>query len=332
MGIDASNGQTDNPTKKKTTNQLQSLENFYSGVTFPYPVGSLMAGISSRCATERMYQLVRKKARHKVLEQLTKSQSVGRINHTDKDQVLLQILLSKDSILKKIFRKDGPTLGFEFDAAPGNAVGYHTELQEPEPCHGKLQTAKRSKRQSSQRKSQERRKSTRIGKLEVSYAYDWFWGMLFLCLLLTFQVSLGKDMNQKESCLKNCKLFLDKFSEQSSELIDLVDDEELELKELQVGSNSLRCSAHLASNGRHGCPLCKGWLLFQFFSGSALFTVVSCFSCCSSYEISYFAFYLQVVQFILTHSVTIEADPFTLDEFVQAFHDKVHFLQGLFIT
>ncbi|RWW56511.1 hypothetical protein BHE74_00036781 [Ensete ventricosum] len=148
MGIDASNGQTDNPTKKKTTNQLQSLEKFYSGVTFPYPVGSLsfiakldqtsnkqnlsghgrVAGISSRCATERMYQLVRKKARHKVLEQLTKSQSVGRINHTDKDQVLLQILLSKDSILKKIFRKDGPTLGFEFDAAPGNAVGYHTGM------------------------------------------------------------------------------------------------------------------------------------------------------------------------------------------------------------
>ncbi|RRT52608.1 hypothetical protein B296_00038793, partial [Ensete ventricosum] len=114
MGIDASNGQTDNPTKKKTTNQLQSLEKFYSGVTFPYP-----------------------------------------------------ILLSKDYILKKIFRKDGPTLGFEFDAAPGNAVGYHTELQEPEPCHGKLQTAKRSKRQSSQRKSQERRKSTRIGKVTL---------------------------------------------------------------------------------------------------------------------------------------------------------------------
>lgn len=98
----------------------------------------------------------------------------------------------------------------------------------------------------------------------MSYAYDQFWGMLSLCLLLTFQVSSGKDMNQKEPCLKDCKLFLDKFSEQSSELIDLVDDEELELKELQVGSNPLRCSAHLASNGRHGCPLCKGWLLFQY--------------------------------------------------------------------
>lgn len=56
--------------------------------------------------------------------------------------------------------------------------------------------------------------------------------------------------------------------------------------------------------------------------------MVLCFSCCSNYDISYFAIYLQVVQFILTHSVTIEAGPFTLDEFVQAFHDKVHFYKA----
>lgn len=87
-----------------------------------------MAGTRSRCAIERMYQLVKQKARHKVLEQLMKSHSVGRINHTDKDQVLLQILLSKDYILKKIFRKDGPTLGMEFDAPPGNAFCYHTGM------------------------------------------------------------------------------------------------------------------------------------------------------------------------------------------------------------
>ncbi|CAL9042752.1 unnamed protein product [Musa banksii] len=441
MGIDASNGQADNQTKKKTTNQLQSLEKFYSEEKYPEQTkmeeyASLLnltynqiriwfverrrkerrdnetmtsnvesflngsssqaskftdghgrvAGITSRCAIERMYQLVKQKARHKVLERLMKSHSVGRINHTDKDQVLLQILLSKDYILKKIFRKDGPTLGIEFDAPPGNAICYHTELQEPEPCHGKLQTPKRRKalvshilatrslpesdlctrkhgmgkglmtvwratcpssqelptgvnytdrsaswkplrstasrrapsshaakqlqqresrmRQSSQRKSQERRKpSTRIGK-----------------------VSSGKDMNQKEPCLKDCKLFLDKFSEQSSELIDLVDDEELELKELQVGSNPLRCSAHLASNGRHGCPLCKD-LLARFPPQTIkMKQLFSTRPWDSSPELVKKLF--KVVQFILTHSVTIEAGPFTLDEFVQAFHDKDSLLLG----
>uniref|UniRef100_A0A0E0LNF8 Homeobox domain-containing protein n=1 Tax=Oryza punctata TaxID=4537 RepID=A0A0E0LNF8_ORYPU len=42
--------------------------------------------------------------------------------------------------------------------------------------------------------------------------------------------------------------------------VTLVDDEELELRELQAGPNPLRCSAHLSSSGRHGCPLCKDLL------------------------------------------------------------------------
>lgn len=42
----------------------------------------------------------------------------------------------------------------------------------------------------------------------------------------------------------------------------LVDDEELELRELQSGPNPLRCSAHLFSSGRRGCALCKGPYLF----------------------------------------------------------------------
>ncbi|GAA0170594.1 hypothetical protein LIER_24819 [Lithospermum erythrorhizon] len=40
----------------------------------------------------------------------------------------------------------------------------------------------------------------------------------------------------------------------------LVDDEELELQELQAGPNPFTCSAHLSTNGLHGCPLCKDLL------------------------------------------------------------------------
>lgn len=37
---------------------------------------------------------------------------------------LLQDLLTPDYILKKVFRKDGPPLGVEFDSLPSGAVGY----------------------------------------------------------------------------------------------------------------------------------------------------------------------------------------------------------------
>lgn len=38
----------------------------------------------------------------------------------------------------------------------------------------------------------------------------------------------------------------------------LLDDEELELRELQAGPNPLTCSAHFASDPVHGCSFCKG--------------------------------------------------------------------------
>jgi hypothetical protein len=57
-----------------------------------------------------------------------------------------------------------------------------------------------------------------------------------------------------------CELSADRLD--SSEGQDgestLVDDEELELRELQSGPNPLRCSAHLSSSGQHSCALCKG--------------------------------------------------------------------------
>ena len=67
-----------------------------------------------------------------------------------------------------------------------------------------------------------------------------------------------QDAIQQEPHLRDCNLSLDESFEQSSEPMTLVGDEELELEELQEGPNPLRCSTHLASNGRHGCSLCKG--------------------------------------------------------------------------
>ena len=45
----------------------------------------------------------------------------------------------------------------------------------------------------------------------------------------------------------------------------LVDDEELELRELRAGPNPLTCTEHFAANRLFGCSLCKGlfWLYFS---------------------------------------------------------------------
>lgn len=39
----------------------------------------------------------------------------------------------------------------------------------------------------------------------------------------------------------------------------LVDDEELEMRELRAGPNPLTCSDHLGASGLRGCSLCRGW-------------------------------------------------------------------------
>lgn len=44
----------------------------------------------------------------------------------------------------------------------------------------------------------------------------------------------------------------------------LVDDEELELRELQLGSNPQKCSDHLGTSGVLGCSLCRGWWFFYY--------------------------------------------------------------------
>ena len=73
------------------------------------------------------------------------------------------------------------------------------------------------------------------------------------------QVECNKDDNRKKAYKAECKLAIVELrsQEQSGALMVLMDDEELELRELQAGPNPLACS-HLAIDGRHSCSLCKG--------------------------------------------------------------------------
>ena len=76
----------------------------------------------------------------------------------------------------------------------------------------------------------------------------------------------GNNTKKQTQLLKEkCELALEgeRCQEDLEKFALLVDDEELELRELQAGPNPLRCSAHFATNGLHGCSLCKGW--YEYF-------------------------------------------------------------------
>ena len=83
----------------------------------------------------------------------------------------------------------------------------------------------------------------------------------FRSFMVHFQGASGRFEQRKQARKEKCELALEGLTceENLDQLVNLVDDEELELKELQAGPNPLSCSAHLATNGSHGCSLCKGY-------------------------------------------------------------------------
>ncbi|CAK9187629.1 unnamed protein product [Ilex paraguariensis] len=76
------------------------------------------------------------------------------------------------------------------------------------------------------------------------------------------KVECQKIERRKQPCKEKCELALEgvRCQEELGQFAMLVDDEELELRELQAGPNPLTCSAHFATNGLHGCSLCKDLL------------------------------------------------------------------------
>ncbi|XP_047334234.1 homeobox-DDT domain protein RLT3 [Impatiens glandulifera] len=106
----------------------------------------------------------------------------------------------------------------------------------------------------------------------------------------------------------------------------LVEDEELELRELQAGPNPLTCRAHFSTNGMHGCSLCKDRLA-KFPPSSVMmrppFLVQPWVS---SPELVKKLF--KVLHFLYTYAVMIDTSSFTLDELAQALVDKDSILLG----
>ncbi|XP_010542047.1 PREDICTED: homeobox-DDT domain protein RLT3-like [Tarenaya hassleriana] len=141
------------------------------------------------------------------------------------------------------------------------------------------------------------------------------------------EVELHKDKT-RVACKENCELSLDEeVSEENQEKFAiLLDDEELEMRELQAGANPLTCSGHHPSSGLHVCFLCKD-LLPKFPPNSVKMKLPFGMHPWDSSPESVKKLF-KVLHFLYTYSVALDMHYFTLEEFVKAFHDKDSLLLG----
>lgn len=98
------------------------------------------------------------------------------------------------------------------------------------------------------------------GEYILSLVLVWFILGALLKLYFTFQARRNNHQIEKPPRMGKCKLALEEVITQ--ECIDhfsmLVDDEDLERRELQGSGNPLSCSDHVSSDGLHSCLLGKG--------------------------------------------------------------------------
>ncbi|GMI70898.1 hypothetical protein like AT4G12750 [Hibiscus trionum] len=308
-----------------------------------------------------------------------------------KKMLLPQDLLPAQYILKKVFRKDGPLLGVEFDSLPSQAFFHCEGSKESHPADqecergaakrrkvfeftgmnnqnnscekapvkkhgigkglmtvwrvvnpeggniptgvdfsnreiGAPQTSPAVRRQPPRNKrrqplvSQMKQRSLEKKLQEKNRAS--------VKRRVELMVKSNKNDNQMQPRKEKCELALDGIvsNECPDHLAMLVDDEELELRELQAGPNPLTCADHLGTSGLLGCSLCKD-LLAKFPPTSVkMKQPFSMQPWDSSPETVKKLF--KVFHFLYTYSVTLDTCSFTLDEFAQAFHDKDSLLLG----
>ncbi|XP_010557732.1 PREDICTED: homeobox-DDT domain protein RLT3 isoform X2 [Tarenaya hassleriana] len=301
------------------------------------------------------------------------SSVVEKRSNAGKKKASVQELLAPQYILAKIFRKDGPPLGVEFDSLPsrirkaswlvsadqqkqrvarkrkiselinrdcieenaaqtkhGMGKGLMTVWRATNPTCGLfppgidltgegIALPRSSSRNSRPQKKTQRQLASILKMLQKRSREKKKHSM-------NREVELGKDETRIE-CKEKCELALyEEVSEDNRKKIVLVDDEELEMRELQTGPNPVSCSGHHPSSGLHGCFLCKD-LLPQFPPNSVKmklpFGVHPWDSTAESVKKLF-----KVLHFLFTYSVTLDMCSFSLEELAKAFHDKDSLLLG----
>ncbi|XP_042046223.1 homeobox-DDT domain protein RLT3-like isoform X1 [Salvia splendens] len=316
------------------------------------------------------------------------------MNEDDYRHRLQEVLYTPEVIFAKIFRKDGPPLGDEFDPLPSNAfpggprrshleenrhhkrrkVSLHTMSDYDTCCEGSPHAQshgmgkgpmnahggpvkKYGMGKGLMTKDSVRRHKYGIGKGLMS-SRDFEHGSCSSgnviqkkkkrakphesilkklanrerakrkASLRYRKVEPQKIQKRKKPHKDRCELALENAKcLENTEFAMLLDDEELELRELQEGPNPLSCSAHLTTSGSHGCSLCKD-LLAKFPPSSVTMKLpLSIQPWASSPELVNKLF--KVFHFISTYAATIGTHSFTIDEFARSFHDKDSLLIGL---
>ncbi|KAK1379239.1 hypothetical protein POM88_025983 [Heracleum sosnowskyi] len=145
----------------------------------------------------------------------------------------------------------------------------------------------------------------------------------------------------KQQRKEKCELVIqgERCREHQNRFSTLLDDEEMELRELQTELNPPTCSAHFASNPVHGCSFCKD-LLAKFPPNSVVTRqplymqpwdsspeLVKKLFKISVYILSFDCLNL-CCNFLCTYAARIPIHSFTFDEFALAFHDKDSLLLG----
>ncbi|XP_011008202.1 PREDICTED: uncharacterized protein LOC105117236 isoform X1 [Populus euphratica] len=317
------------------------------------------------------------------------SEVQGRIGKRRKKLVLIQDLLTSDYILGKIFRKDGPPLGLEFDSLPTRAFHGCEDSRNSHPVHQENQRANKRGKVSmcAAFDDQNCNESAPVKKHGMGKGLMTVWRVTnpdggdfptgIHCggsqITVTPQIStpmprkqppqkkmrrqpvsslvkqrmLQKELQekrkpsvkrreaeskrdeiQKQSFREKCELALERLMNQDrlNQFAMLVDDEELELRELRAGPNPLTCTEHFAANRLYGCSLCKD-VLVKFPPNSVKLKQPFAMQPWDSSPEAVKKLF-KVFHFLYTYSVTVDICPFTLDELAQAFHDKDSFLLG----
>ncbi|XVE72619.1 hypothetical protein DITRI_Ditri11bG0052600 [Diplodiscus trichospermus] len=310
----------------------------------------------------------------------------NRLSKKKKKMLLPQDLLSPQYVLKKIFRKDGPALGVEFDSLPSQAFCYWKGCKDSHPADQECQRGAKKRRKVSELATIEYRNngngSAPTKKHGMGKGLMTVWrvvnpeggdiptGVDFsnqaspqtsspvrkepprnkrrqpLVSLMkqrnlqkklqekrrpsfkTREVQSSKNDNHRQPLKEKCELALEGSISNGclDQLAMLVDDEELEMRELQARPNPLTCSDHLGTSGVLACSLCKE-LLAKFppnlVKMKQPFSMQPWDSSPETVKKLFKVFY-----FLYTYSVTLDICSFTLDEFAQAFHDKDSLLLG----
>ncbi|CAG7896634.1 unnamed protein product [Brassica rapa] len=258
-----------------------------------------------------------------------------------------QKLLTSQYILAKVFRKDGPSLGFQFDHLPPSSssldqqrVGRKRKVSEQQTSQddcvvvkkkqygiGKgLMTAWRVMNPNSHERATLAQSNPKKTKTQ-------------LASILKQKQKKKKSMEKKRNSIntetteelnkdetvafsEKCELG-EVFKETCQTMSILVDDEELERQEGLVNP-PLTCSCHTATSG--SCFLCKD-LLPKFPPSSVGMRLPFALHPWNSSPESVKKLF-KVVHFLYTYSVTLDICPFTIDEFTRAFHDKDSLLLG----